>query len=134
MGSVEKPPITLTALAAEITQLSDIVTKYVETQGNAPEYDNPKWQGYGSLPEDIEQARQRLKAAAKNLGELASTPAEHLRALSWQVSKTQAFNSSLSQCADATHDSTTTSPPSAGSSSSKSPKPSPCTAPSPSPP
>lgn len=86
MGSMKKPPTTLNALAAEITQLSNIVTQYVESDGGPIDYNDPRWPGYGLLSEEVEQARQRLKEAAKNLSELASDPAEHLRALSWQVS------------------------------------------------
>lgn len=82
----------LVALAQDVSQQATVISEFLA----ANNFTQPSVTGDADyspdLPPEIEEARRKLREAAKAIEALAAGPAEHLRWLSWSVRNSNDHN------------------------------------------
>ena len=85
----EQSPSRMVALARQITQATEKLETYMKANNlPMPSYDVDAPADFPSLPEDIQQSRQDIIIATKELAMLAHGPRESVRWGIWEVNVT----------------------------------------------
>lgn len=79
---------SLESLAEEVAREVQILSSYLKAHSDyKPSFSQGRSNDFPKLREDIQESRRRLREAAKALHDLATGPAEHVKWLSWSVSR-----------------------------------------------